>query len=137
MATIDGSFAKTIKMNYLIKDADHDRLSCLKECALIQERNSSFHMNDVPPTLKMISHRIFRIPSAAAEFVFNTDSYVHRLHSSKTVERDRRGYDERSVVDGFNIRQPADWKAVYTNDENKKSFIQISSTRALELSFYD
>ena len=88
MATIIGSFAKTITINYLIKDAGHDRLSCLKECALIQERNSPFHMNDVPPTLK-ISHRIFRIPSAAAEFVFNTDSYVHRLHSSKTAERDR------------------------------------------------
>ena len=54
------------------------------EYALIQEGNSSFHMNVVSPTLKMISHRIFNtLPADADEN--NTDSYVDRLHNNNNI----------------------------------------------------
>ena len=53
------------------------------ECALVQDGNSSFYMKDVPPVMKMISHRIFGSLPAATEQHFSTDSYVDRLHSPK------------------------------------------------------
>ena len=77
------------------------------------------------PTMKIISQRIFGSLPAAADTIFSTDSYVDRLHSPKSAERDWRGCGERFIVEGLNIRRPVDWKAFLTNDENKKSFIHL------------
>ena len=93
------------------------------ECTLIQDGNFSFYMKDVPPIMKTISQRIFGSLPAAAETIFSTDSYVDRLHSPKSAERNRRGYGEKFIVEGLNIHRPVDWKAFLTNDENKKSFM--------------
>ena len=130
MATIDGCFAKTNTaqgMNYLIKDADNacTLLPDPNECALIQDGNSSFYMKFVPPTMKTISQLIFGSLSAAAETMFTTDSYVDRLHSPKSAERDQRGCGEKFIVGGLNIHRIVDWKAFLTNDEHKKSFIHL------------
>ena len=130
LATIDGFFAKTNKaqgMNYLIKDADNACALLLdpNECALNQDDNSSFYMKDVSPTMKTISQRIFGSLPAAAEIIFSTDSYVDRLHSPKSAERDRRGCGETFIIEGLNIRRPVDWKAYLTNDENMKSCIHL------------
>ena len=83
-----------------------------------------------------ISQRIFGSLPAATETIFSTDSYVDRLHSPKSAERNRRGYGEKFIVEGLNIHRPVDWKAFLTNDENKTSFKHLLSL-ALELSFYD
>ena len=114
-------------MNYLIKDADNAcaLLSDPNECALIQDGNSSFYMKDVPPTIKTISQRFFGSLPAAVETMYSTDSYVDRLHSPKSAERDRRGCGEQFIVEGLNIRRSVDWKDFLTNDENKKSFIHL------------
>ena len=93
------------------------------ECTLIQDGNSSFYMKDVPPIMKTISQRIFGGLPAAAETIFSTDSYVDRLHSPKSAERNRRGCGEKFIVEGLNIHRPVDWKAFLTNDKNKKSFM--------------
>ena len=83
-----------------------------------------------------ISQRIFGSLPAAAEIIFSTDSYVDRLHSPKSAERDRRGCDEKFIVEGLNIHRAVDWKDFLTNDENKKSFMHLLSL-ALGLSFCD
>ena len=80
----------------------------LNECALIQDGNSSFYMTDVPRTMKTISRRIFGCLPGAAETSFSTDSYVDRLHSPKSAERDRRGCDEKFIVEGMNFHRPVD-----------------------------
>ena len=72
--------------------------------------------------MKTISQRIFGGLPAAAETIFSTDSYVDRLHSPKSAERNRRRCGEMFIVEGLNIHRPVDWKAFLTNDENKKSF---------------
>ena len=95
------------------------------ECTLIQDGNSSFYMKDVPPIMKTVSQRLFGSLPAAAETIFSTDSYVYRLHSPKSAERNRRGCGERFIVEGLNIHRPVDWKAFLTNDENKKSFMHL------------
>ena len=115
MATINGFFVKTNKlqeMNYLIKDDDNAcaLLRGPNDYALIQDGNSSFYVKDVPPTIKTISQRILGSLPAAAERMFSTHSYINRLHSPKLAERDRRGCDEKFIVEGL-------------HDENKKSFI--------------
>ena len=82
MATIGMFFAKINKqqgVKYLIKEADHAELPCLNDCALIQEGNSSCHMNYVSSTMKMISHRIFDTLHAAEETI-KTNSYVDLFH---------------------------------------------------------
>ena len=62
--------------------------------------------------------------------------FRRRLCSPKSAERDRRGFGERVVVDGSNIRQPAIRKP--SSQMTKTTFIHnMSSTRALELSLYD
>ena len=82
-------------------------------------------MKDVPQAMQAISQRILNSLPAAAEIVFSTDTYTDRLHSPKSAERDRRGCGERFIVHGLNIHRPADWKAFLTNNENKKSFINL------------
>ena len=82
-------------------------------------------MKDVPPTMKTISQRIFGSLPAAAETTFSTDSYVDRHYSPKSGDWDRRGCCEKFIVGGPNIRRSVDWKAFFTNDENKKSFIHL------------
>ena len=77
------------------------------------------------PIMKTISQRIFGSRPAAAETIFSTDSYVDRLHSPKSAERNRRGCGEKFIVEGLNIHRPVDWKAFLTNDENKKSFMHL------------
>ena len=72
-----------------------------------------------------ISQRIFGSLLAAAETIFSTNSYVDRLHSPKSAERDRRGCGEKFIVEGLNIHRPVDWKAFLTNDDNKKSFMHL------------
>jgi len=72
MAEIDWFFAKTNKaqgMKYLIKDADHAQLHGPNEYALISGGSSPFHLNDVSPTTKIISHRIFGALPAATETI--------------------------------------------------------------------
>ena len=93
--------------------------------------------------MKTISQRIFGGLPAAAETnnnYFSTDSYVDRLHSPKSAERNRRGCGEKFIVEGLNIHRPVDWKAFLTNDENKKSFMHLllehwSSPSIMEESF--
>ena len=75
--------------------------------------------------MKTPSQRIFGSLPAEADTMFSTDSYVDRLHSPKSAERDRRGCGERLIVKGLNIHRPVDWKAFLTNDESKKSFIDL------------
>ena len=50
---------------------------------------------------------------------------LYRLHSPKSAERDRRGCGERYIVNGLNVRRPADWKGFLSNDDNKKSLIHL------------
>ena len=95
------------------------------ECTLIQDGNASIYMKDVPPIMKTISQRIFGSLLAAPETIFSTDSYVDRLHSPKSAERNRRGSGEKFIVEGLNIHRPVDWKAFLTNDENKNSFMHL------------
>ena len=128
IATIDGYFAKTNKargMNDLIRDIENAKLPPSTEYALIHDGNSSFYMKDVPFTMKSISERIFHSIPEAAEIIFSTDTYVDRYLSPKSAERDRRGCGERYVIDGLNMHCPVDWKTFLTNDDNKKSFINL------------
>ena len=48
-------------------DCSGAKMILLDHMALIQEGNSSFNMNDVSPTMKMISHRFFYTLPAAIE----------------------------------------------------------------------
>ena len=128
ISTIDGFFAKNNKakgMNHMIQDAENAQLPSPSQCALIQDGNSSFYMSDVPRTMKAISERTFKSLPAAVETVFSTDTYIDRLYSPKSAERDRRGCGEHFIVSGLNVHRPADWKGFLTNDENKKAFIHL------------
>ena len=60
-----------------------------------------------------ISQRIFGSLSAAAETIFSTYSYVDRLHSPKSAERNRRGCGEKFIVEGLNIRRPVFRHSMY------------------------
>ena len=75
--------------------------------------------------MKAISERTFKSLPAAVETVFSTDTYIDRLYSPKSAERDRRGCGEHFIVSGLNVHRPADWKGFLTNDENKKAFIHL------------
>ena len=128
ISTIDGFFAKTNKakaMSYIIKDIANEKLPSPSECALIQDGNASFYMSNVPQNKKSISERIYKSLPSAAETVFSTDTYVQRLQSPKSAERDRRGCGDRFVVNGLNVRRPADWSTFLTNDENKTALIHL------------
>lgn len=109
----------------MIKDAENTQLPSPSQCALIQDGNSSFYMRDVPQTMKSISELIFKSLPAAAETVFSTDTYLDRLHSPKSAERDRRGCGERFMVNGLSLHRPTDWNGFLTNDENKKALIHL------------
>ena len=128
ISTIDGFFAKTNKaqgMNYMIKDADKVDIPSPGQCGLVVDGNATFYMSNVPQTMKAISERIFKSQPTAAETVFSTDTYLDRLNSPKSAERDRRGCGERYIVNGLNVRRPADWNGFLTNDDNKKSLIHL------------
>ena len=109
----------------MLRDAENAKRPSPSQCALIQDGNSSFYMSEVPRTMKAISERTFKSLPAAAETVFSTDTYLDRLKSPKSAERDRRGCGECFIVKGLNVHRPADWKGFLTNDENKKSFIHL------------
>ena len=127
VSTIDGFFAKTNKakgMNYLI-NKDNEVNVVPENCALIQDGNSSFYMSNVPPTMKTISERIFASLPKAAVVIFSTDTYVDRLRSPKSAERNSRGCGDCYIVEGINVRRPPDWNNFLLNDENKRSFIHL------------
>ena len=72
-----------------------------------------------------ISQRIFGSLPAAAETIFSTDSYVDRLHSPKSAERDRRGCDEKFIE--LSTGKPS---SQMMNTRNRL-YIFFSRTRAL------
>ena len=67
----------------------------------------------------------FKSLPAAAETAFSTDTYIGRLYSPKSAERDRRGCGKRFIVNGLNVHRPTDWKGFLTDDENKKALIHL------------
>ncbi|CAJ1079900.1 hypothetical protein XNOV1_A042672 [Xyrichtys novacula] len=94
ISTVDGIFAKNNKaqgMNLMIKDAENVELPSASQCGLVVDGNATFYMSNVPQTVKTISERIIKSQRPEAEMVFSTDTYVDRLHSPKSAERDHCG----------------------------------------------
>ncbi|CAJ1061367.1 hypothetical protein XNOV1_A031607 [Xyrichtys novacula] len=136
ISTVAGFFAKNNKaqgMNLMIKDAENVELPAASQCGLCH-----FLHEQCAPDSENHFRMYHQNQPPAAETVFSTDTYVDRLHSPKSAERDRRGCDEQYIVNGLNVPRPADWKGFLSNDDNKKSLIHLllehwSSTEMLEV----
>ena len=43
----------------------------------------------------------------------------------KSMERNRRGFNEKLLLQGENTKKPADWEAFLTKEDNKKQLVQV------------
>ena len=127
LGTADGYMTKNDKskgFNYLIKGVDSAQIPPYDTTLIIEDGNALFYyMREVPSNFKEISQKVFDLMGKNCNVIFSTDTYLPK--SIKTMERCRRGYGEKLIVQGKLTKKPGNWKEILTNDENKKQLIQV------------
>ena len=112
-------------MKYLLDQTDSLNIATQdKTVLLIEDGNALFHsIKEIPGNFKQISEKLFNMTSQKVDVIFSTDMY--KEDSVKSMERNRRGSSEKLLLQGENTKEPADWKAFSTNEDNKKQLVQV------------
>ena len=110
-------------MKYLLYQTDSLNVALQdKAVLLIEDGNALFHsIKEIPGNFKQISEKLFNMTSQEVDVIFSTEMY--KEDSVKSMDRKRRGSSEKLLLQGENTKRPADWKAVLTNEDNKKQLV--------------
>jgi hypothetical protein len=127
IATSDGFLNKTDKSkgyHFLTKDVEDVSPPPDDKTLVIEDGNvACYYLKDLPPNFRDICVRLFDMVVRKSDIIFST--YMYLENSIKSMERKRRGYSEKLIVTGENMKKAPDWKTFLVNEENKKQLIEL------------
>ena len=127
IVTSDGFLNKTDKSkgyHFLTKDVEDVSPPPDDKTLVIEDGNVAFYyLKDLPPNFRDICARLFDMVVRKSDIIFST--YMYLENSIKSMERKRRGYSEKLIVTGENMKKAPDWKTFLVNEENKRQLIEL------------
>ncbi len=127
IGSADGYLGKTDKskgFHLLVNKVPDAKLPDPKTSLTVVDGNALFYsIRELPKTFGDVARKLLDMIPRDSDVIFSTDMY-HET-SVKSMERRRRGWGKKLIVQGPNTKRPQDWKGFLANDENKEGFIDL------------